>query len=555
MSLDGNIIRHVTNEMNETLTTGRIVKIYQISKYDLLFNIHSKGEKHQLLISSSPNYARIHLTEMKYEKPDNPPTFCMFLRKQFEGGIIKSVVQKDNDRVVIITVERRNEIGDLQDKNLIIEVMGRYSNIIVTDNDFKILESIKHQMPFDGTDRTVFPGATYEFPTNNQMNPYIDTDLYKFISETTTENFHENYNKLMGFSPLINKEIIHRLDNSTESLEHVIKTIINEYKPVLITNKKDHFYFTDITYIEGNRKYFTSVNRLLDYYFFNRDRVDVIKQYSKNLIKFTKSHRAKLVNKIDKLSKDLHDTKNMDEIRIKGELIQANLYNIRKGDSELKCMNYYTDQEVIIDLDIKLTPVQNLDKYFKKFKKVKASIPHIENQIMDAKMELRYIDQISSQIENASLKDIEEIKNELMNRKLIKRTIISKKRNAKPNFETFYDELGTEILVGKNNLQNQYITHKLAKHNDVWFHVKEATGSHVVSRHPFPLDETTIRTCAQLAAYYSSYKESSSVPVDYVEVRYIKKVPGKINSFVTYTNHKTIYIDPDEDFILNLRKK
>ncbi len=555
MSLDGNIIRHLTNELNELINTGRITKIYQLSKYDLLFNIHAKGTKQQLLISSSPNYSRIHLTEMKYEKPNNPPTFCMFLRKQLEGGIIKNVEQKENDRVVIITVERRNELGDLQNKKLIVEVMGRYSNIIVTDNEYKILESIKHQMPFDGTDRTLFPGAIYEYPTTDQINPYNTVDLTEYLRDVNNENFSENYGRLMGFSPLINKEIIHRMDKSNSQLSEVLLDVKSEYKPVIISNKRDHFYYTDITYIDGDRKYFNNMNELLDYFYYNRDRIDVIKQYSKNLLKFTKSYRSKLLNKIDKLSMDLHDTINMDKIRVKGELIQANLHTLSKGDSTLKCINYYTDQEVVIPLDNKLTPIQNSEKYFKKYKKVKASIPHLENQINDAKLELRYIAQITSQIENASLKDIEEIKTELMNRKLMKRTSNSKKRKSKPNYETFYDELGTEILVGKNNLQNQYITHKLAKHTDVWFHVKDAPGSHVVSRDSFPLEEGTIRTCAQLAAYFSSYKESSSVPIDYVEVRYIKKVPGKINSFVTYKNHKTIYIDPDEDFVLKLRKK
>ena len=555
MSLDGNIIRHLTNELNELINTGRITKIYQISKYDLLFNIHAKGNKQQLLISSSPNYSRVHLTQMKYEKPNNPPTFCMFLRKQIEGGILKSIEQKENDRVIIFTIERRNEIGDLQNKKLIIEVMGRYSNIIVTDNEYKILEAIKHQMPFDGTDRTIFPGAIYDFPNTDQINPYNDTDLNNFLEDTTPENYSENYGKLMGYSPLINKEILHRLDSSTNSIKSIIKAIQKEYKPVIINGKRDHFYYTDITYIDGDRKFFNNVNGLLDYYYYNRDRIDVIKQYSKNLLKFTKSYRNKLLNKIDKLSRDLNDTNKMDSTRIKGELVQANLHVIRKGDSILKCTNYYTDQAVEISLDIKLTPIQNSEKYFKKYKKIKASIPHLKNQIEDAKLELRYIDQISTQIENASLKDIEEIKTELMNRKLMKRTVSNKKRKSKPNYETYYDELDTEILVGKNNLQNQYITHKLAKHTDVWFHVKEAPGSHVVSRHNFPLEEITIRTCAQLAAYYSSYKNSTSVPIDYVEVRYIKKVPGKINSFVTYKNHKTIYIDPDEDFVLNLRKK
>jgi predicted ribosome quality control (RQC) complex YloA/Tae2 family protein len=492
---------------------------------------------------------------MKYEKPNQPPTFCMFLRKQIEGGRIINIEQKDNDRVITFTIQRRNEIGDLLDKKLIVEVMGRYSNIIITDDNFKILEAIKHQMPFDGTDRTLFPGAIYEYPHTTQINPYDTIDLDAHMLGINNENFNERNKSLMGFSPLINKEILHRSKQNNKHINDVIKDVMNEYKPCIIYNNRNNFYYTDITYLEGDRKFYSSINEVLDNYYYNKDRIDITKQHSKDLIKFTKNYRAKLLNKIDKLTRDLHSTDKMDEIRVKGELIQANLHTIIKGDNKLICNNYYTDQEVTIMLDNRLTPIQNSEKYFKKYKKVKTSIPHLNGQIKDAKLELKYIYQINTQIENASLKDIEEIKTELVNRKLIKRSITRKKRKVKPNYETYYDQLGIEILVGKNNLQNQYITHKLAKHNEVWFHVKEAPGSHVVGRTNFPLEETTIRTCAQLAAFYSSYKNSNSVAVDYVEVRYIKKVPGKINSFVTYKNHKTIFIDPDEDFIKNLQKK
>jgi predicted ribosome quality control (RQC) complex YloA/Tae2 family protein len=221
----------------------------------------------------------------------------------------------------------------------------------------------------------------------------------------------------------------------------------------------------------------------------------------------------------------------------------------------LKCLNYYDNTEISIDLDIKKSPVQNSEKYFKKYKKLKTSIPYINKQIRDAKSEMRYFEELLHQVENASLKDIEEIKDELMDKRYLKQKLVKAKRKKKPNFETYYDAEGTEILVGKNNIQNEYITHKLAKHNEVWFHVKEAPGSHVIIRKTLPLSEINIRTAAQLASYFSKLRESSSVPVDYLEVRYLKKVPGRINSFVTYKNNKTMYIDPDEDFILNLKRK
>jgi len=555
ISLDGNIVRQLTREFNETLLTGRINKIYQLSKYDLLFVVNTKNGKQQLLISNSPNYARIHLTEMKYEKPDQPPTFCMFLRKHFEGGILKCITQNENDRVITFAIEKRNELGDLSTKNLVIEVMGRHSNAIITDNNLKILEAMKHQMPFDGTERTVFPGAIYQYPISNQINPYNIDARNDFLNDPENISYEKIQKNFMGFSPLVTKEIIYRFENSKESIKVIFDKILNEYNPTIISNKRDHFYFTDLTHINGDRKYFTNINNALDRFYFDIDQIDIIKQKSKDLIKFIKNYISRLDNKIDKLYNDLKNTDKREKFRIKGELIQANLHLIDKGDTKLTCTNYYTNESMEIALDIKLSPIKNSEKYFKKYKKLKNSIPHLNNQIDDAKLELKYFNQLHQQIENATLKDIEEIKDELVNKKYIKSSSSNRKKKHKPNFDTYYDELGVKILVGKNNLQNEYITHKLAKHNEVWFHVKDAPGSPVVTCQQMPLDEITIRTASQLAAYFSKMKTSSSVPVDYLEIRYIKKVPGRINSFVTYKNNKTIYIDPDEEFIRNLQKK
>lgn len=555
MSLDGNMIRHLTKEFRNLFITGRINKIYQTSKYDLLFLINTKQGKKQLLISSSPSYARIHITERKYEKPDYPPTFCMFLRKQIESGIIKDIVQKENDRIIVFTIEKRNEMGDLSNKLLILEMMGRHSNIVVTDSNYKILEAIKHNMPFDAPDRTIFPGAIYEFPVTDQVNPYDDSEFESFINNPDYYNVASIQKKLMGFSPLIAKEIMFRFENSNQSLKEIITTIKDEFNPTIIAGKKEFFYYTDMTYIEGERKHYESINELLDRYYYDRDQIDIIKQKSKDLVKFINNGINRINHKIEKLNKDLKNTEKREKFKISGELIMANIHNIKKGDSKLVCINYYTNEEVTITLDNKLTPIQNSEKFFKKYKKFKTSIPHINVQIDNAMTERKYFYQLEQQIENASLKDIEEIKDELIEKKYLKGKKVTKKKKKKLNYETYKDQLGIEIVVGKNNKQNEYITHKLAKHNDVWFHCKEAPGSHVLVRCPFPLEEITIRTAAQLAAYNSKMKSSSSVAIDYLEVRYIKKVPGRINSFVTYKNQKTIYIDPDEEFIINLTKK
>ncbi len=555
MSLDGNIIRHLVKEFNNVLTTGRINKIYQTSKYDLLFLINTKQGKKQLLISSSPSYARIHITERKYEKPDYPPTFCMFLRKQLEGGIIKDISQKENDRIIVFKIEKRNELGDLQNKSLILEMMGRHSNIIVANEDFKILEAIKHNMPFDGPDRTIFPGAIYEFPTTDQINPYDEELLNHFLSNPDNYNQASIQAKLMGFSPLIASEIMSRLETTKTPIKEIFHDIMKEFNPTIITARKDYFYYTDITSISGDRKHFVTVNELLDRFYYDRDQINIIKQKSKDLVKFVNNSINRISHKIEKLEQDLKNTDKREKFRVNGELVQANLHKIKKGDSKITCLNYYTNEEVTISLDDKLSPVKNSERLFKKYKKLKASIPHINEQIEKALLERKYFYQLEQQIDNASLKDIEEIKDELIEKKYLKGKQEKKKRNKKLNYETYHDELGIEIIVGKNNKQNEYVTHKLAKHNEVWFHTKDAPGSHVLVRSPFPLEEITIRTAAQLAAYNSKMKQSSSVAVDYLETRYIKKVPGKINSFVTYKNQKTIYIDPDEEFIINLLKK
>lgn len=554
MSFDGNMLRKVTNELYDLLNTGRITKIYQLSSYDLLFMIHANKQKHQLLISASPNYARIHITEFHHERPETPPNFCMFLRKHLEGGIIQDIKQNENDRVITFDIEKRNELGDLGTKRLIIEVTGRHSNIIVTDNDLKILEAVKHIMPFEGTSRTIYPGAIYRYPLSDKSNPYdpVKVDhFFKTNDEITNKLLLKTF---MGFSPLVANEISYRHEQGT-NIKKAFNDVLQESYPMIVEDDKDYFYFASLQSKSGNIKIFDSINQMLDRYYLDRDTVDILRQKSKDILKLVKNNIEKQSHKIEKLAKDLRNTEKRDIFKVKGELIQANMYSIRKGDTVLKCINYYDNTDIEIILDPKKDAIENMEKYFKKYKKLRISIPYLEKQIEIAKKEKRYFEELYSQIEYATIKDIEEIKEELERNGYLKKKETKKKRKLKPNFDSYIDSEGVEILVGKNNIQNEYITHKLARHNEVWLHVKDAPGSHVVVRSTLPLTETTLRTAAQLASYYSTQRNSSSVAVDYVEVRHLKKVPGRIGSYVTYRNNKTIYIDPDEEFIIALQKK
>jgi predicted ribosome quality control (RQC) complex YloA/Tae2 family protein len=554
MSFDGNVVHTLVGELKETIELGRVNKIYQLTDTDLLFFIHTKKQKEKLYISCSPNYTRLHLTKFNYDKPPHPKSFGMFLRKHLDGGVIQNIHQVENDRVIIFDIQKRNELGDRETKHFIVEAMGRHGNMIVTKEDYTILDALKHSMPFDGNQRTIFSGATYAPPKTNQDNPYkSDIDFIDSIDGLTHRAI---MNQFMGFSPLGAKELCHRYEQSNQSFKDVFNTFLNTSNPVIVqTAQKAQFYKTTLSHLEGDVTPFDSLNDCLDTYYHGRDRIDKLKQSAKYIIDLIKREQKRIANKIEKLSHQLHAAKDREIYRIKGELIQTYMNNINKGDTTLCVTNYYTNEPIDIDIDNRLSPIENAQKYFKKYKKMKKSIPYIKNQITLAQNEQVYFDELNEQINHASLKDIEEIKEELIEKRYMRKKRTQSNRKRKPQYDRYIDDDGVTLLVGKNNLQNAYITHKVAKYNEVWFHVQNAPGSHVVVQHPFPLSETTIRTAAQLASYYSKMQKSSSVPVDYTEIRHIKKVPGQMNSFVTYTHQKTIYIDPDETFVLNLKRK
>lgn len=554
MSYDGVVLHHIIEELKNKLTTGRITKIYQLNQYDLLFHIYANNEKHQLFFSASPNYARMHLTTMPQDKPKSPPNFCMFLRKHLEGGIIENIEQKENDRVAIFDIKKRDELGDLVIKKIVYEATGRHSNFIITDNDFKVLEAIKHVMPFDDAARTVYPSSFYVFPETNQINPFRLTYQEDFFNDPNNFTDKKIRQTFMGFSPLIASEIIYLFEHENQSMKEALKSVTTKKEPLIIRDEKDIFYAFNLQHKEGTQDIYNSINECVDRFYFKRDQINQLKQQSKDVIKFIDHKIDKLDDKIDKLSNDLNKTNDLSSFRKKGELIIANLHKMKKGDKTLNCHDYYDDEEITIPLDETKTPIQNSERYFKQYKKRKASIPHLEKQIKLAKKERAYFENLQHQIKHATAKDVEEIKEELIHYKYMKSSKQKKQMKSKPNFEKFIDDDGIEILVGKNNLQNDYITNKLAKYNEVWFHVQNAPGSHVLVRQSFPLSETTIRTAAMLASYFSSLRDSSSVPVDYCEARYIKKIKGKMNSNVIYSNQKTIYIDPEESFVIELRE-
>lgn len=529
MAFDGILIKNLINEL-KILETGRISKIKQLSKLEVIFTVRANKENYNLLISASSQSARLHITKNNFEALKEPPSFCMMLRKHLEGGYINEIRQVQNDRIIEIEVLKINELGDKVIKIIHFEAMGKHSNLIITEDE-KIIESIKHIPPFQNSYRTILPGAMYKYPPIDKPNPY--------------DGFHAStFEDIMGYqgiSPLMANQI---LDEGNDIIHA-------KPDPVIIKGKKDRFYFIPLN-IEGEVEHYNSICDMLDAYYFNRDTFEKIKQRAKDLTIFIKNELDKNKNKLDKLIDELANAEDNDIHRIKGEVLLANLHTLKRGMNEVTLTNFYTNEEIKISLNPLQTPSENANRFFSKYQKAKKAINHLKNQIEITKNEIEYFDLLTEQISTASVNDVEEIRIELEENNYLKKK--KRKRKQKPNFLTYYSEDGTEILVGKNNMQNEYLTHKYAQKYDIWMHAKEIPGSHVIIKDSEP-SENAIRTAANLAAYYSKAKESSSVPIDYTFIRYIKKIPGKRLSFVTYTNQNTIYIDPDPEMIMKLKQK
>ncbi len=543
MSFDGVFISRLVKELDEDIKGYRINKIYQISKYELLFNVRKKETK-KLFISIIPQYARIHVSNVDYDTPQTPPTFCMFLRKHLEGGYILGVEQIENDRIVKISVSNYNELGDKISLFIYIEFMGKHSNIVIVDENGKVKECIKHLFSINNS-RQVKPNMIYTLPDNqDKVNPYKEqlTANFNEMEYDLTKYFIRNY---QGISPFLAKEIVYH-DNDLSIINRDTKATIIEQ------DGEKSFYCFNIDYLDGERVYYDSLSELLDTFYFQKDTYDRIKQKSKDLDKFIKRELQRNINKVEKLELQLKLTDKAEDVKILGDLILANMYNISKGDCITKVLNYYTNEEIEIELNPLLSPSENAQSYYKSYNKLRTSVDYIKNQIILAKSEIEYFTLLRDQISNAGVADVVEIREELELSGYLKKKD-SKNKKKKPNFLTYVVD-DVEILVGKNNIQNEHITHKLAKRNEYWMHVQNSPGSHVLIKTD-TLTENIIRTSANLAAFYSKYRYSSSVAIDYTMVRNIKKIPGKRNCFVTYSGQKTIYIDPDLDEIKNLNIK
>ena len=540
MAFDGIFLRQVVKQL-EPIKGSRINKIYLISDTEVLFILKGQ-EKYQLMISCHSSYNRIHLTERAYPTRNNPSNFIMLLRKYLEGGTITNIVQAGVDRYLTITVSNRNEIGDRINLELYVELMGKYANLILV-YDGKIIDALKRIPPFENTRRIIQPGVTFKL-TESQDNKI---DPFTITSVNDSENL---FNTLTGFSPLLSKEFTYRM-RSGEKYSDIMKEI-DSSSEIYIYHDKDEDIFHCLPLKHLNKE--AEVMEIcagLDYIYYAREERERIRQQTGDLFKYTRREIKKYETKIERLNAALEEALNCDIWRQYGDALYANMDKVEKGMTSVTVADW--DNNILtIPLDPKLDVKGNARKCFQKYRKGATGQAYIEEQLNQAKENLNYFTVLQQQLEQCDFQTATEIRQELENNGFMKpsRQVRKQKKNSEPHYLKipFNEKF---IYVGRNNVQNEYLTFHKAGRVDTWFHVKDMHGAHVVITTSHP-NEEEIRLCAQLAAYYSKTRESSSIPVNYTLVKNLKKIPGSKTGMVSMKEYNTIYIDINEKMLKEL---
>ncbi|AGK53020.1 Rqc2 family fibronectin-binding protein [Bacillus sp. 1NLA3E] len=567
MSFDGIFTRAITNELSLALKGGRINKIQQPFPNELLMVIRANGKNHRLLLSIHPSYARVQLTNEVYENPNEPPMFCMLMRKHLEGFILEDISQISLDRMIVFEVKGRNELGDISCKQLIVEIMGRHSNIILVDKDRNmILDSIKHVSFAVNSHRAILPGQPYILPpAQDKVSPFDlnEEAILRTLDFNAGKLDQQLVSSFAGVSPLLAKEVVFQAGIANRvSLPKTFTTMFQklknyDYSPAITISKgKESFYLFPLEHLQGETKIFPSLSEMLDRYYFGKAERDRVKQKSSDLLRFMINEKEKNEKKIVKLKATFADAEKANEYQLYGELLTANLYAVTRGMKEVQVINYYDENgaTIKIPLDPQKGPSDNAQRYFTKYQKAKTALEIVKQQIEKAEQEVGYFESLLQQVETASPRDIEEIREELIEEGYMKdRRKKQKKSQAKPLLDSYQATDGTEILVGKNNKQNDYLTNKVAARDEIWLHTKDIPGSHVVIRSRTPQEKTIIEA-AELAAYFSKARTSSSVPVDFTLVRHVKKPSGAKPGFVIYDHQQTVFVTPTEEIVLQLKK-
>ena len=550
MSFDGFFLHHMVEELRRELVNGRIQKINQPFEQELVLQIRSNRQSHRLLLSAHPVFGRIQLTQTTFENPAQPSTFIMVLRKYLQGALIESIEQVENDRIVEITVSNKNEIGDHIQATLIIEIMGKHSNILLVDkSSHKILEVIKHVGFSQNSYRALLPGSTYITPPSTEsLNPFTikDEKLFEILQtqEMTAKNLQSRF---QGLGRDTANELEKILVN--EKLSTFRNFFSQETKPCLTETS-----FSPVPFSNQAGEPFANLSDLLDTYYKDKAERDRVKQQASELIRRVENELQKNRHKLKKQEKELLATDNAEEFRQKGELLTTFLHQVPNDQDQVILDNYYTNQPITIALDKALTPNQNAQRYFKRYQKLKEAVKYLTDLIEETKATILYLESVETVLNQAGLEEIAEIREELIQTGFIRRRQREKIQKRKKPEQYLASDGKTIIYVGRNNLQNEELTFKMARKEELWFHAKDIPGSHVViSGNLDPSDE--VKTdAAELAAYFSQGRLSNLVQVDMIEVKKLNKPTGGKPGFVTYTGQKTLRVTPDPEKIASMKK-
>ncbi len=584
MAFDGITVSAIKAEIEDKILGGRIDKVYQPEKDEIILGIRSMGQAYKLLLTSNASNPKFHFTQTNPSNPMTPPLFCMVMRKHLQSGKIIKIEQPDFDRILNIYVESLNELGDYSVKKLVLEIMGRHSNIILTDENNTILDCIKHIGHDTSSVREVLPGREYTLPpSQGKINTLeLDDNNFKEVlgNNPSFEIQSVIYKNYTGISPIAASEICYRanVNGSTpvEALTDIQKEVIfNEFAKLVEDIKANRFYPESITNEKGKTidfspiemsqfngfeiKKYTSISELIESFYANRDFAYRIGQKTQDLRKLITQNIERCIRKKDIQMQTLRSIKNRDELRLKGELLTANIYSIKKGMTTVELPNYYSENQelVAIELDSNKSPSENAQKYYKSYNKAKRTFEALKDQIKSNDEELAYLESVLTSVNNCTdEQDVKEIRRELREEGYVKKVKNQKDKSKKHSVPLhFISQDGFDIYVGKNNIQNDELTLKFARPRDIWMHTKNIPGSHVIivaNGHTIP--DTTLNEGAMLSAFYSKAKNSSKVPVDYTEKKNVKKPNGSKPGFVIYETNKTAYITTSEEEIKKIRR-
>ena len=584
MALDGAFLRHLKKEITDRALGARVDKIYQPNKEELVFLLRTRQEAFKLLLSARANSPRIHFTQYAPENPKVPPMLCMLLRKRLSGAKLVEVRQPGLERLLYLDFDAANELGDKVRLSLVIEIMGKYSNIILVDGQGKIVDALKRVDEEMSSQRLVQPGLAYELPPAQNKPCMLECQPEEIVEAIVHQPKNQSLNKgilnaLQGLSPVVCREIEHQVGRGQELftrdltqeqrerlrffLERLFTTVRDTagepYMVTKIKGKPMEFSFLNIvqygTLASVSR--WEDFSSLLDEFYEERDRQDRMRVKAQDLLRLLANASERLSRKINLQRGELARSEDREHLRVCGDLINANLYRIERGSAFADMENFYDENRLMrVKLDQALNATQNAQKYYKEYRKAKTAQQVLGEQIAQAEQELLYVDSVFDCLSRAqSESELNEIRQELREEGYLKAVRDKRKPPAPLAPLEFVSSEGFRILVGRNNRQNDKLTLKQANNNDIWLHTKNIPGSHTIivtgGRQP---GDATLKEAAMLAAYHSRAKDSSQVPVDYTQVRYVSKPQGAKPGMVIYVHYQTLFVTPQHELTEKLKK-